>query len=445
MGSRNLLLTLFLLLITVIGGTMWFFATHDRVEKKVWIGLQGEAKNDEYYIAAQFLRQRGLDVVRERNYDKLGYPTMPTDVDTILMSNPASKLTPYQTTQLIDWVKAGNKLVIEGITPNYAYQDSHRPNINELTKVARHQNHLLTEIGIAVVTCDYDNCVKCAVPKPSGTPKKTKAEKNTEPAFQLTDEELAEALLATRESEVSNKFWAGSGYLHLVDRSLNQFRTIKSDVRQTAFLPGRCGGDIYAVYQLGKGIVVIYNQPSSIFSSNPRWGMNDSIFSHRNATYLNYLLNLGTPSHRVLWYETETHQNIWQTLYKFWKYAIFTAIVLLIFWLWYHFFRFGPYQVEHRPYNLSLDKHIGAVGYFTYHHVGREAMIASCYTGLERSIQIHIPFAPRLSNEYLADKIAQQTGMEAGDVYEVLLREDVSSDNDFVRRVRLINEIRKKL
>jgi len=99
----------------VIGGVIaasviWFFATHERVDDKRWVGPSGEARVRQFLAAERLAERMGLPARELRSLP---------DVDTLgaggvlLLPNRRQSLDPRRIERLLAWVQGGGHLIVE--------------------------------------------------------------------------------------------------------------------------------------------------------------------------------------------------------------------------------------------------------------------------------------------------------------------------------------------
>ena len=68
--------------ILIVLGVVWFFATHDRVMVKEWVGPSGEARLKEFLAAQRFADRMGMKVTEVRSLPELDALPAPSHSST---------------------------------------------------------------------------------------------------------------------------------------------------------------------------------------------------------------------------------------------------------------------------------------------------------------------------------------------------------------------------
>lgn len=435
---------------------LWFLMTFEQREKVHWIGLQGDAKTDNYYVAERFLQAKGIKVTRETTYTRLNQSSDFNGYDTVFFSNKGKTLTQPQINTLLIWVEQGGQLVINS-RENYLLNQNN--DTDKLTAI--NDIDFLKTAGIAVSDCRLDTEGKRSCPDHCQSmadqeeTEKTEARDNeqrkplnqTQRLDNRLDKRLDKRLAITSSQKPK-------GYSTFnVDGKIIQRRW--SHYKQTLFAyqgratpqwiqPAYCRGDLFAVFNYGKGNIVVYQEPQQTFT-NSGYEYSDNILSDHNATYLYYLLNAAQTAKNILWFERDTYRNAWEIVWDYGFYALLTAVLLVLAWAWKNGRRFGPLIAVDERETLSLKRHLRAMGDFYLKHDKRNVLIANCYEQLDQAIAKAIPIAATLTKNELAESINEKTEVPLVQIHRVLARRYPEDDAAFSQLIQTINEIRKRL
>lgn len=435
-------------------GLLWFFITFEHREKIFWIGLQGEAKTDNYYIAERFLQTKGIKVTRETTYTRLSQFSDFNGYDTVFFSNKGKTLTQPQINTLLTWVEQGGELVINS-RKNYLFNK----NNNKVTRF--NTTDLLTTAGIAVSECRLeadgshscpDHCKSMTNQEETEKTRVTDNEQSTVKRKPLNQAQRLHQRLDKRLAITPSKKPKGYSTFN-VNGKIIQRRW--SHYKQSLFAhqgkatvqwaqPAHCRGDLFANFRYGKGHIVVYQEPQRVFE-NSGYEYSDNILTDHNATYLYYLLNINKIAKNILWFERDTYPNAWAVVWDYGFYALITIVLLVLVWAWKNGRRFGPFITVDEREALSLKRHLHAMGDFYLKHDKRNVLIANCYEQLEQSIAKAIPIADTLAKNELAQAINEKTGVALIRIHEVLARRYPEDDAAFSQLIHTINEIRKRL
>lgn len=477
--SRNQMLLLGGGFITLLMLFLFYFLNNYRyIEENVWRGLQGEAQGDRYYLAEQFLTQKGYAVTRQKNYARLQGSDL-TDYDTLFFTNDARTLSQTQMTAVLDWVKKGGHVVIYAGAPAYENDASSRPQGDSLFEPTNNRiNLLLKQSGISVVRCSGDDCEcpemkqsrppggACGAPDSEANEDATPEEKalqaeieailnsknndnNNENKIEESNrpsiDEAIDALIAVEHDRYTTTFRLGGKTLTLYERSTDWLYADKDGTAQLDFVQAaRCYGDIFAVFSVGGGKISVYNLDYDYFSNQVWWKGGEAIWSYHNATFLDALLQIGNGK-RVLWYESGVYPNIWSFVRQYGMFAVMTALLLLLAWIWRHSRRFGSLIVEDKRQGLTLERHLRATGQFYYQNEQTNTLLQHCYERLDTAIATRIASPKRLKRTELAEKIAEKTGLPAETIANVLARRYPKTDSEFTQLIYTINQIQQRL
>lgn len=437
--KRNLtILILLLTILTGIVGRQWFLGHFEQVERPLWRGYQGKAKYDDFYLAEQFLQKKGIKLTRKQTIAHWGRYLNDAHYHTLILTHAIDTLSAQEQDYILEWVKQGHKLILEGSKPNYHISE------DRLAPLKNQQYNLAEKAGIAIVDCQQTGCFSCQ-----------KAAQNTgnihqqshlnQPETKQTVEDKIDALLSIEKTPFTVTFFADNQPLTLNSRNQFQFQALDLSTKKITAATGICQEEIYSLFTYGKGEIIVFAQSVDIFSSNPDWGKADAIFSYHNATYLYWLLQQGGDPSGVLWFAAEAFPPIGELLKEHWLDTLILTAILLLAWVWRYSLRCGPTLAENQNYTLSVTKHLDAVGQFYYNTEGKQAMLTNCYDRLYAEIARYIPMANRLSLPELAGEVALKADLPLEQVEQVLSRTPPRNDLEFIQLTQMMNDIRKRL
>lgn len=95
----------------------WFFATHDRVVVREWVGPSGDARLRDFLAAERFAERMGLKVRELRSQPELD--ALPAQA-VLIMPHGRQELAPARIASLIAWVEGGGHLIVEAEYPGVA-------------------------------------------------------------------------------------------------------------------------------------------------------------------------------------------------------------------------------------------------------------------------------------------------------------------------------------
>lgn len=426
--SRTRLLWSSLALIVVISiGTFVFFSHYHYVESVIWQSFKGKAKTDPYHLTEQFLTRKGYQVTRHRSYARLNDNTLEKGYDTLFFTNNGHTLNEAQITTVLDWVNHGGHVVL----------------------AASEENTLLNHAGIRVKNCPTDKCA-CSTNTEEQVDQQANAileavtdslSNNTQ-----TPEEKADQLLSINHVTDSSRISVGKETLYIDVRHAPSIQTLPdTDTRRIYRQNALCYGDLFALFSHGEGYISIYGSSPRHFATVKRWWSDPPLLIQHHASFLDLLLQLGGNGKRVLWYESAAYQSIWELLWRYGRFALVAAALLLLAWIWQHSRRFGPLLVEDPRAGLSMQRHLLASGRFYYRQQQQSKLLQHSYDALDTAIARRIPSAKRLSKPTLAQQLSAKTGLSPDDILTVLARRYPQTDTEFTHLVHLINRIQQSL
>ncbi|PID66145.1 MAG: hypothetical protein CR975_04450 [Gammaproteobacteria bacterium] len=415
-------------LVLVLLGYFWFINHYKRVERIRWQGLQGQAKQDDWYITERFLRAKGLHVTRKKHMHQLRQ-TLKQPYHTLFMGRTKYILTPEEIKQLLQWVSQGHKLIVAG-------------QVSDDTAIAGQQNqvkNLLAQAGIIVNDC-ADAACEC---QPSDEKvDKAAADSGDDDTKPLSIEAKIDQLLTVKKNRHTVTFTAGRQPLTLRKSNFYHYTAAGGKAEKISSQQGSCREELYSLFSYGQGKMVVYSQQPEIFSSGNR---NNNILSYHNGSYLYWLLHQGGNPKQILWYEIKTLPDALSVLWRYWHLTLMVALMLLLAWIWRYSPRYGPLLIENQSESLSIARHLRATGQFYYRSDNKQVLLDSCYEQLAMDITRHLPMAKQLSKDKLIEKLALLTRLPANDIEPIIYHHQPNTDIDFIKTTQLINKIRKKL
>ncbi len=441
MNKFSTLIAAVVAVVLVVVIAVYFRSTHHYVENNRWRGLQGKARTDGFWLAEQFLKQKGYDIQRQSSYARLSQADL-NNVDTVFFSNDARTLSERQAKLLGDWVRAGGHVVINRpINALKALKEStasskpapffsqtglqvNLPKNKKCTLTANEKYHIGED--------DYHEAVEVLI-------------KNaTQDKTLKSDAEKVDALMAENADDSSS--YTVNGAPLSLNFSYGAVTSSRGKAQRLYHLPAKCAGDVFSVFSLGRGRITVYSLPPIFFSTHNALFL-ERFWHNDNATLLDMLLQTGNNEKkpRVLWFERAVYPSALSLLWQYWAFALLTAGLLLLAWVWRHSRRFGSLLVEDQRQGLTLARHLRATGRFYYQNDKKNILLQHCYERLDRTIARRISSHKRLQRGALAEKIAEKTGLSTAIIADVLAHNYPHSDSEFTQLIYYINEIQRRL
>ncbi|SCZ20402.1 MULTISPECIES: DUF4350 domain-containing protein [Pseudomonas] len=278
-------------------------------------GPSPAAQANPYLAAEMFLRERGIDVSHAESLAVL--PDIDPRQHTLLMFNDRSKMTPRQVDQVLNWARAGGRLVF--VAESIWDEKTGQSNDLLLDRVQLHQlfSKDLKDPPPDDAEDPFPNLTKLYLEDEDAP-----AYAGFDTAFHLEDpKNLAQA-------------WANSAKA--------------THMMQLAF---------------GLGTITVVTDADL-------W-KTPAIAQHDNAWLLWYL---SADTAVTLLYNTE-HDNLLTLLWRYFPQAIVALLALIGLWLWHVGVRHGPVQAPSPSGRRQLMEHLRASGDFILRHNGQQTLL----------------------------------------------------------------------
>lgn len=305
--------TLIVALLGALGIYLYLKATPYQAE--VDHGPSPAAQANPYLAAEMFLRERGIEVTHAESLAVL--PDIDPRQHTLLMFNDRSKMTPRQVDQVLNWARAGGRLVF--VAESIWDEKTGQSNDLLLDRVQLHQSFTKDLKGTPPDAAEdpYPNLTKLYLEDEDAP-----AYAGFDTAFHLDDpKNLAQA-------------WANSAKA--------------THMMQLAF---------------GLGTITVVTDADL-------W-KTPAIAQHDNAWLLWYL---SADTAVTLLYNTE-HDSLPTLLWRYFPQAIVALLALIGLWLWHVGVRHGPVQAPAPRSRRQLMEHLRASAGFILRHNGQQTLL----------------------------------------------------------------------
>ena len=305
--------TLIVVLLGALGIYLYLMATPYQAE--VDHGPSPAAQANPYLAAEMFLRERGIEVTHAESLAVL--PDIDPRQHTLLMFNDRSKMTPRQVDQVLNWARAGGRLVF--VAESIWDEKTGQSNDLLLDRVQLHQSFTKDLKGTPPDAAEdpYPNLTKLYLEDEDAP-----AYAGFDTAFHLDDpKNLAQA-------------WANSAKA--------------THMMQLAF---------------GLGTITVVTDADL-------W-KTPAIAQHDNAWLLWYL---SADTAVTLLYNTE-HDSLPTLLWRYFPQAIVALLALIGLWLWHVGVRHGPVQAPAPRSRRQLMEHLRASAGFILRHNGQQTLL----------------------------------------------------------------------
>lgn len=353
-------------------------------------GPSPEALSNPYLAAEQFLQQRGLKVQHADGLEIL--PTLESHGQTLLMLGERSNMTPRQVRQVLNWTRAGGRLVLVA----EALWDE---------KTEKSGDLLLDRLRIhQFMSADQEH-----PPQPQEPEEKEDFPKLTK--LYLEDEKAPAYFSFDNDFDLDDphdlaRSWANSG--------------VATHMMQLSY---------------GSGTVTVLTDAEI-------W-KNTQIGRYDNAWLLWYL---STDSTVTLLFDTH-HDGLWQLLLRYFPQALVALAALIGLWLWHVGVRHGPLQAPPPKARRQLREHLRASADFLLRHGGQGALLKALRLDIQRRARRRHPGFERLDTEQQCQVLARLTQQPIDAISQALPSGSGQrhSSADFSRLVAHLQTLRNAL
>lgn len=397
---RGARITVTLTIILAVAGLMTW-ALWGRLEWKeqdVWVGYSGEAKVNDFLAA-----QRLLEHLGQRTSSIRGLPSrkhMPSRNDVVILPRRQVRLSPGQTSDLIEWVKGGGLLITEGL-------------IAESREADATEDPIFQALGARMVW------------RPERDLAPGESRPGSPPNFDPKTFDEANRTLPVAMGDKTYRVRLGA-WQELVD--------LRGEAVHSA---GNASGIKLLQYEVGDGRVLLCTELDGFDNGN--------IAEEDHAAFL-AALALDWASANKVWivYREEPPSltawigaNAWMPMVA--------LLVVTVAGLWQASARFGP-SIPNPPENRrSLLEHLSACGRFQWNQrEGITLLRATREATLSRIHRVH-PGWGHLDPPELHARLAQFSKLDELRIARALLSERFTDAKDFTEAIQTLDLIRKKL
>ena len=386
--NRRLLPLLALLVAGLLGGLLLYLYLNARpYQETIDHGPSPQARANPYLAAEMFLRQRGLQVHHANGLEVL--PTLKPQQHSLLLLGERSNMTPQQVEQLLDWARAGGRLLFVA----EALWNKEAGRSGDLLLNRLHLRQFLS---------------KDLKAPPPGAGK--------EPYPKLTKLYL--------EDQDAPAYIGFDTDFHLEDPD-NLAQSWANSARATHMM------------QLS------YGQGSVTVLTDAEIWKTPLIAKYDNAWLLWYL---SADSDVTLLFDTD-HDSLWSLLLKYFPQALVALAALLGLWLWHVGVRHGPMQAPMPRARRQLREHLQASAHFLLRHTGQQGLLHSLQQDILRRAQHRHPGFERLTAAEQGQVLARLTRQPDSVISQALAPQPAQrlSSADFSRLVTHLQTLRNAL
>lgn len=350
-------------------------------------GPSPEAQANPYLAAEHFLRRHGVEVEHANSLDVL--PGLEPHQRSLLLLGERSDMTPREADQLMNWTRAGGRLLF---VAEALWDDSTSSSGDLLLDRVRLRQLLSSDLK--------------------------------EPDAELIKDRYPELTKLYLEDEEAPAYVGFDTDFHLED-PLNLAQAWANSAQATHMM------------QLNHGLGTI-----TVLTDAELW-KNDHIDQYDN-TWLLWYLNADT--NVTLLFDIE-HDNLLTLLLRYFPQAVVALLVLIGLWFWRSAVRHGPLQQPAPKARRQLQEHLQASAAFQLRHHGQQHLLQSLqHDVLRRARQLH-PGFERLVVAEQWQVLARLTRQPTRTISQALSPrpEQRMSSTEFCRQVALLQTLRNAL
>ncbi|MGE7959704.1 DUF4350 domain-containing protein [Pseudomonas sp. NPDC089530] len=386
--NRRLLPLLALLVTGLLGGVLlYLYLNATPYEETIDHGPSPQARANPYLAAEMFLRQRGLQVHHANGLEVLA--TLKPEQHSLLLLGERSDMTPQQVEQLLDWARAGGRLLFVA----EALWNEEAGRSGDLLLDRLHLRQLRSK--------DLKAPAPGAAKEPYPQLTKLYLEDEDAPAYVGFDTDFH-----LEDPDNLAQSWANSAQAtHMMQLSYGQGSiTVLTDA------------DLWKTPLIGK---------------------------YDNAWLLWYL---SADSDVTLLFDID-HDSLWSLLLEYFPQALVALAALLGLWLWHVGMRHGPMQAPTPKARRQLREHLQASAHFLLRHTGQQGLLHSLRQDILRRAQHRHPGFERLSAAEQGQVLARLTQQPDSIINQALAAQSTQrlSSADFSRLVTHLQTLRNAL
>jgi len=406
--------------VTVFVGSLigWFLTTHERYEKEVDIGFNGEAATNRFYAAELFLKKYNMEI--ESLPSILELKEMPDTRDVLFIPTKRYDISTDRVAELMDWVRKGGHLIVLA-----RYDSNNDENKND---------ELFETLG---VTSEYEFDVDPIIEMFLGEFVEDEPEAESKPE---TGSDAANDKADDIETPKRNPPLNIQINDTIEDKKVrfiqSKWMTNEGRYETSWEVQGKNGSQLLE-FHIDEGWVTLL--------SGIGFMTNYNLEKHDHAAFLHTLVHINN-SDRKLWIiRNDDNPSLLSILYNE-QYPVFISfIVFVLFWLWYASRRFGPVAPDSQAVRRSMSEHIVSTGHYQWRSRNREELLHSVQKTLhEQIVQTH-PLWVRLSDKERAGKLAKLAGLNEEKVYLAITTKSAERELEFTAIIEVLSKIRKKL
>ncbi len=414
-NSGQVLLYIILLLISLATAN-WFYNNFEWVNEEKEVGFQGIAKTNKLLASEFFLRKMGINVQQVNGL--VAFRNLPSSQHTLLIATQRETLNKELSQKLLTWVRSGGHLIVE------ARNIERDEDGNSIIDDPLLEPFMIFSEDTSTCECNDEKSQDTDAFLENSLENEMK-EDSDDKSSKEEDSPVVFSLNSSPSTEVEVNF--------PYDISLEK-ETSKADI---SWLVKDDVGQYLIQLPLEQGLITVLTS-TSIFN-------NDSIADHDHARFLHHLVQQPRHDMGVWLIRVDDMPPLWEWLWKNAWNAMFALSLLFLLWLWRAPLRFGPQLNDASMARRSLMEHVQASGYYRWHNDQSGQLLAKVQDSLWNKIQKIHPDIRRENHKQAYVKLEDITGIKESLIEQALMVVDRVNEQEFVKRIRMLEAIRKHL
>jgi len=410
MNNSGQVLLYVLILLVVFATGNWFNNNFKWVNEEQEVGFQGIAQTNNLLAAEFFLRKMGIKVQQVNGLVALR--DLPSTQHTLLIATQRETINKELSQNLLSWVRSGGHLIVEARS---------RTVDEDKEKLSTPEDHLLDELSIYSVDNSLCGCDEDVTSNEEGTSddleEQPSEQEPTPVQFDLENEE--------KRVNVSVNF----PYDLTLKKTSNETLATWNIQDDT--------GHYLMQIPLEQGLLTIVTA-TSIFD-------NKQISDYDHARFLHSLVQQKAHDAGVWLIRVDDMPPLWNWLWKNAWHLMVSLTVLLFLWLWRAPLRFGPQLHDDEMERRNLLEHVQASGYYRWQKNQSGYLLAKVQDRLWDKIQKNHSGIRRENQKLAYVKLEDITGIKQASLEEALSPSKEVNEQEFVKKIKMLDVIRKHL
>ena len=418
-NSGQILLYILLLLVSLASG-YWFYNNFAWVDEEKEVGFQGIAKTNRLLASEFFLRKMGIDVQQVNGL--VAFRDLPSTKHTLLIATQRETINKELSQKLLNWVRSGGHLIVEAryLTTDKEPSADQEPSANKKPSAGKKASadQQLSDKNKSIID---DNLLEAfMIYSEDNNACECKTDENNEPI------PVTVSLSGMGQNTAIKVNFPYDITLQKKYPKPHPSWVVKDDV-----------GQYLMQFPVEQGLITVLTS-TAMFN-------NKQIAQYDHARFLHHLIQQQGHDAGVWLIRVDDMPPLWQWLWENAWHVMFALSLLLGFWLWRAPLRFGPLLNDEKMERRSLLEHIQASGYYRWHNHQSGYLLTKVQDVLWDNIQTVHPSVRRENPTQAYVKLEEITGIKEATIKQSLTTVDKINEQEFVKRIKMLEMIRKHL